>query len=276
MWLVEYGHVDDHPASLLVAGQPPGLRWSVPFCFAAVLVESSLVLIDVGFSSAYHQDRLGAKYSGAVWCSPVAALARIGLSAASVETVVLTHKHFDHAGALVDFPGARVLVRREELDRHLAAVLAPDEFSPAMFRATDPDLLEVLDARAVAGLLTLVDGPCSVLGIDVLPALDTHTPGSQYAVVPTCDGPLIFPGDNVSSYQNVEGGRVPIASLTGSVDRWYSLADELVLAAGGDTRRIVPFHDDLVWRRFPAYQFGDGLRVAALTSDTPLPSEVSS
>jgi N-acyl homoserine lactone hydrolase len=271
-WLVEYGHVGSHPASLLIAGRPAGELWTVPFCFAAVDTGTALVLVDVGFSSAHHRDRLGAKYTGAVWCPPVAALRRLGLNPAGVDAVLVTHKHFDHAGALPDFPAARVFLRREEHDAHRAALARPDEAPPSMFRATDPDVLDVLDARAAAGLLTLVDGDgATVHGIELRPALDTHTPGSQYAVLPTPDGPLFFPGDNVSCYRNIEGGLTPITSLTGPEDRWRAWAGELLAAAGGDTGRIVPFHDDEVWGRFRTHTFADGLRAAALTPGTPLP-----
>jgi N-acyl homoserine lactone hydrolase len=92
------------------------------------------------------------------------------------------------------------------------------------------------------------------------------------------DGPLVFAGDNVSAYENVEGsagseGPIPVGSLNGPVANWLALAEDLVAAVAGDTSRIIPFHDDEAWRRYPTIAFPDGLRVAALTPATPLPTE---
>jgi N-acyl homoserine lactone hydrolase len=269
-WLVEYGHVDRHPAAGFAAGTD-GVR-GTPFCFAVIARGAAAMLIDAGFSAPFHQRRLSEKYGGGRWIAPARAVARIGIPAAAVTTIVLTHKHFDHAGAVADFGRAEVVLHRTEFERHVRALKDTERFAPEL-RATDPDLLETL----VRGRLRLLDGPAAVGAVRVQPAVDTHTPGSQYAVLDTEEGPLVFPGDNVSVYENVEGDTrrrppVPLGSLTGPVRNWLALARELTAIVDGDTRRIIPFHDDAVWRRYPTVAFPDRLRVAALTPATPLPS----
>jgi glyoxylase-like metal-dependent hydrolase (beta-lactamase superfamily II) len=269
-WLVEYGHVARHPAAGFLSGAA-GVS-GTPFCFAVIAAHGAVTLVDAGFSASFHQRRLAGKHGGGRWISPVGAVARLGLAPDAVGTIALTHKHFDHAGAVADFPGAVVVLQRAELDRHRRAVADPERFA-AELKATDPDLLETLARCRVR----LVDGPGAAGPVRLHPAADTHTPGSQYAVLDTADGPLVFPGDNVSVYQNLEGDGVrepplPIGSLTGPVRNWLALAGELTAAAGGDTRRVIPFHDDAAWLRYPTLTFPDGLRVAALTAATPLPS----
>ncbi|HEY6493339.1 MAG TPA: MBL fold metallo-hydrolase [Trebonia sp.] len=267
---MEYGHVARHPAAGFEAGATGA--GGTPFCFAVIVAGGTATLIDAGFSAPFHQRRLSDKHGGGRWIAPAAAVARIGIGVEAVRTIVLTHKHFDHAGAVADFPRAEVVLQRAELERHRRALGDSARFA-AELRATDPDLLETL-ARC---RLRLLDGPAAVGPVCVRPAADTHTPGSQYAVLDTEEGPLVFPGDNVSVYRNVEGnGRqpppVPIGSLTGPVRNWLALARELTDLVVGDTRRIIPFHDDAAWLRYPTVTFPDGLRTAALTAPTPLPS----
>jgi glyoxylase-like metal-dependent hydrolase (beta-lactamase superfamily II) len=269
-WLVEYGHVARHPAAGFLFGAVGA--GGTPFCFAVISSRGTVTLIDAGFSAPFHQRRLSGKHGGGRWITPVGAVGRLGIPAGTVETIVLTHKHFDHAGAVGDFPRAEVVAQRTEIERHRQAVTDPARFA-AELRATDPDLLETL-AR---GRVRLVDGPGTAGPVRLRPALDTHTPGSQYAELDTADGPLVFAGDNVSVYQNVEGDGprqppLPIGSLTGPVENWLALAREITAVVGGDTRRIIPFHDDAVWSRYPTVTFSDTLRVAALTSATPLPA----
>lgn len=50
-----------------------------------------------------------------------AALESYGVNPIQVEDIILTHMHFDHVGALVEFPGRRVHVHRIELEAPYAA-----------------------------------------------------------------------------------------------------------------------------------------------------------
>lgn len=54
----------------------------------------------------------GVPMQGAPYSS---ALGNLGVDPFSVEDVILTHMHFDHVGALIEFPGRRVFVHELEL-----------------------------------------------------------------------------------------------------------------------------------------------------------------
>jgi glyoxylase-like metal-dependent hydrolase (beta-lactamase superfamily II) len=56
----------------------------------------------------------GAPYSAAV--------ASYGVDPFAVQDVILTHLHFDHVGALIEFPGRRCFVHRIELDAPYAFI----------------------------------------------------------------------------------------------------------------------------------------------------------
>ncbi|MGI5149755.1 N-acyl homoserine lactonase family protein [Plantactinospora sp. CA-294935] len=277
IWILEYGYVDRFPASNLFAGQPNEGHRRMPYCFGLVRSADHCVLVDTGFADPAIYDRLTAKYGDTRWSAPVDVLARLGVRAEQVDTILLTHNHFDHAGCVDAFPSAHVYIQRREIECYLAAAARPARFE-FLTRSCQADLPQRLAARTA----TLVDGTATVTdGIELRPAHDTHTAGSQVvAVTNAADGTWVFAGDNVYSYQNLEGLRgdgvlVPIAMTTGSAAGWLDFADELLAGVGGDTRRILPFHEAAVWDRFPSAVFDDGLHVAEVSLAGGHPSAVS-
>jgi glyoxylase-like metal-dependent hydrolase (beta-lactamase superfamily II) len=60
------------------------------------------ILVDTGFNAEEAQAR-----ARKLTLNPVDALDRFGVKAADIKDVVVTHLHYDHAGNLDRFPGAR-------------------------------------------------------------------------------------------------------------------------------------------------------------------------
>lgn len=277
IWILEYGYVDRFPASNLFAAQPfEGYR-RMPYCLGLVRSARRCVLVDTGFADPAVYDRLTAKYGDTRWATPVDVLARVGVRPEQVDTILLTHHHFDHAGCVDAFPAAHVWIQRREVESYLAAAARPARFE-FLTRSCQADLPGQLAARPA----TLVDGAAEVTpGIALRPAHDTHTAGSQLvAVTNDADGTWVFAGDNVYAYENLEGLRgdgvlAPIAMTTGSAGAWLDLADGMLASVGGDSRRILPFHEAGLWDRFPSATYADGLHVAEVSLAGGHPSVVS-
>ncbi|BCB75733.1 N-acyl homoserine lactonase family protein [Phytohabitans flavus] len=278
IWILEYGFVDRFPASNIFAAQPNEGHRRMPYCFGLVRSADRCVLVDTGFVDQTVYDRLTAKYGYTRWRAPVDMLAAVGVQPEQVDTILLTHNHFDHAGCVDAFPDAHVYIQRREIDRYLAAAARPGRFE-FLTRFSQADLPQRLAARRS----TLVEGTFEVApGIELRPAYDTHTAGSQVvAVTNEVDGPWVFAGDNVYSYENVEGLRgdgvlVPIAMSTGSATTWLDFADGLLESVGRETRRILPFHEPAVWDRFPTATVDGELHIAEISLAAGHPSIVPS
>ena len=125
---------------------------------------------------------------------PAEALRAVGEDPDSVDTVVVSHLHYDHAGGMVDRDGrplltrARYIVQRDEAD----AAHGPE------LRVQGIMEVEQLDALRAAGRLDQADGDVDVApGVRVL-RTGGHTRGSQ-AILIGADGAegdrAIFWGD---------------------------------------------------------------------------------
>jgi N-acyl homoserine lactone hydrolase len=271
IWVLEYGYVDRFPASNLFAAQPNEGHRRMPYCFALLRSADRCVLVDNGFADEATYRRLSDKYGRTAWAAPVQVLDRIGVAAAQVDTVILTHNHFDHAGCTGAFPNAHVHIQEREITQYRDALERPRRFE-YLTRSCDTALPAILAEREREGLVTHADGAAEIApGLAVRPAFNTHTAGSQVVAVSNdTDGDWVFAGDNVYSYENLEGLHgdgilAPIAMTTGSATDWLAFADDLLSSVGGETRRIIPFHESRIWARFPSHEFADGLHLAEVS-----------
>ena len=115
----------------------------------------------------------------------------------TVDTVVLTHLHLDHAGWLTrrtadgrlvpTFPNARHVVQRAEWE----AAHTTNELTEGSYRPEDFDLLEQM------GLLDLVEGDGPVAPSVTVALTAGHTPGHQIVKVESQGMSLVCPSEIV-------------------------------------------------------------------------------
>ncbi|MDT4997306.1 MAG: N-acyl homoserine lactone hydrolase [Pseudonocardiales bacterium] len=155
---------------------------------------------------------------------------------ATITRVVMTHLHFDHAGALALLPSSVPIVvqRREWEAGRDAAAIARNFYLP-------------LDYEAAGSQVTLVDGDHDLLGDGSIRLLLTpgHTPGHQSVYV---GERLIIGGDVVHFASGLDDHRFPVfghdfAAQASSASRLRTLRD--------DGAVVLPGHDPAVLKPGP-------------------------
>ncbi len=198
------------------------------------------IVVDLGFEHA------GAARRGrTIDRLPSEGLQTLGVDPGSVEDVIITHLHYDHAGDPGAFPNARLHLQEREMafatGRHMG--------SRAMRGAFDVDYVCDFVRAVYDERVSFVDGSSEIAPGVSVHHVGGHTDGHQVVRVWTDAGWLVLASDAVHLYANRElQNPFPIVFHVGDMIAGYqTLAD---LASADDL--IIPGHDPLVLARFPA------------------------
>ena len=163
----------------------------LPYCCNCLLLEKDgqRILIESGFGDGWN-DKEKQMY-GMNDATLLTALCDAGVEPDSIDTLILSHLHFDHAAGATLLPNAKVVVQKQEWEDALAN------------RSTMSKtyLSRVLDS--IKDRVELVEGQTEFIeGITLTPRVG-HTWGIQSIEVETSDGTLCFVSDLMPDHHHV-------------------------------------------------------------------------
>ncbi len=240
VYAIKYG---DRPAATRkdhFPGDPDGDRpWPMDYFVWLITNDQRTFVVDTGYSQ-----ETGGRRSRGYIRRPAEGLRMMGVEAAEVQDVIITHLHFDHIGTIEDYPKARIHLQEREL--HFVTgrpALGPDG------RAFDAeDIVQVVRAL-YQGRVNLVVGSAELAPGLSVHHLGGHTDGTQVVRVHTQRGWVVLASDASHYYENMETDSPFIIAY----DRAAVLAGFSAMRALADSpAHIVPGHDPRVLDRYPA------------------------
>ncbi len=171
-------------------------------------------------------------------------LATIGVDAAEVPEVVITHMHYDHVGGFAEFPNARFHLQDSEMQFATGRFMSRSVFNHSYTPDHVAELVRLVYGKRVA----FHDGDDQLAPGLTIHHVGGHTMGLQIVRVWTASGWLVLASDASHYYENMETERpFPIVYNLGDMlagyERCWDLADDRSL--------VVPGHDPAVFDRFP-------------------------
>lgn len=251
LFAIRYAHhAGRRAADNFIGGDPHEAASPLDYFVWLARRSDRLFVIDTGFAEGEAAAR-----GRQLVRRPAAGLAALGVEAGAVETVILTHLHYDHAGTLGDFPRARFHLQEREMGFAAGRAMCHAHLRHS-FAVED---VVALVRRLYAGAVVFHEGDAELAPGLTLHRIGGHTPGLQAVRVWTRRGWVVLASDASHLYAHMEQGR-PFPTVENVADmleghkRLYALADSAA--------HIVPGHDPLVMRRYaPPAPALDGLAV---------------
>ena len=242
VYAVSYAVYPDFPVAGLVAGADKGRKLDLQMMIWLLRGPGGRnILVDAG---CYRDNVVKGRGMKAL-IKPSEAVAKLGLSAADITDVIISHMHWDHADGMDLFPNAKVWIQKDEYAYYTGAAWQ----AGGQHGGIEPiDVLTIVKLNT-EGKVNLVDGD----GREIIPGVTVYTGGrhtfaSQYVGVRTAGGTAVIASDNMYLYENLEK-HAPIAQTFDAASNLK--AQERMRQIASRLDLIVPGHDPEVFVKFP-------------------------
>ena len=240
IFAVRYAHHDRRASENFIGGDPHDGPMPLDYFVWAIRGGGKVWAMDTGFDAAMAKRR-----KRDFLRDPAEGLKAIGIDASRVDDVIISHMHYDHCGNHGLFPRARFHVQDREMGFSTGRCMC----HASMRAAFEVDDVVAMVRRVFEDRVRFHDGESELAPGLTLHHIGGHTMGLQVARVRTRRGWVVLASDASHFYANMEQARpFPIV---------YNVADMLegyakLRALASSPQHIIPGHDPLVLKRYPA------------------------
>ena len=244
IFAIKYGHHPRPASENFLGGDTHDINMPLDYFVWAIVGANGSIIVDTGFDEAVGTRR------GRQTVKPVrAGLNAIGIDPDKVDTVIMSHLHYDHSGNTELFPRARYHLQ----DCEMAYATGRCMCHPLIAHSFEPDYVVSMVRKVFAGRVNFHDGEGEVAPGVTVHRIGGHTKGLQCVRVDTRIGPVVLAADCAHLYTHLDQGRVfPTTYNVAEVLEGYGTLKRLAGAAN----RLVPGHDPQVLKRYPAAKPG--------------------
>jgi len=244
VYAIRYGHHSRRSPENFIGGDPHDVLQPLDFFVWAIVGATGAIIVDSGFDEAMSRRRQREI------TKPVRdGLAALGIVPDAVARVIVSHLHYDHCGNYELFPHARYHLQ----DREMVYATGRCMCHQALRLPFEADDVVAMVRKVFAGRVAFHDGDDEIVPGVTVHRIGGHSMGLQSVRVKTKRGHVMLAADAAHLYAHIDQGRIfPITYNVGEVLEGYETLKKLATSA----HHIVPGHDPLVLKRYPAAKPG--------------------
>ena len=244
VYAIRYGHHKRKAAENFILGDPHDVLQPLDYYVWAIVGAHGTIILDTGFDAA-----MGAKRQREMIKPVGEGLKALGIDAPSIETVIISHMHYDHVGNHDLFPRARYHLQ----DIEMAYATGRYMCHSVLRMPFEVDDMVAMVRKLFAGRVAFHDGEDEIAPGVTVHHIGGHSKGLQSVRVKTKRGYVVLAADAAHLYAHLQTARIfPTTYNIGEVLEGYETLKKLATTPD----HIVPGHDPLVLARYPAAKPG--------------------